>query len=528
MASSTSNFIVGVKTVDGNPSNPSFSFLNDSSTGIYRKTDNQGNNGMGVSIDGVNIMNLYRGRVEILNLVKLPFGDVSAGSVLVCSSDGYGYWKKSNIDSGSVQISELYSTTNLINNSIPVQFNNTFASPPIVVCSKENNTSDCLNFSIKNRTGTGCELYPSLKILNTIVNADIGYVNTCKLVNNTIGCCYYNIIDDRMYFIASIDTEAIKWFDPVMIDDVSAVSIADIMLVDGYPAIVYIYDNDTEDEIRYVRATNLIGSTWDIPITLDTSTSSLNLTAESLFLRIVNGKPSVFYNNQAGSARIIRSNDATGTSWVSPAQISNLSNHQILDVQIISNNPAIIAKSNSVNNMYYVRSNNVSGSSWPVGAIQLYISPSISFLANRGNANHCMFVENDVIYIVSSQLNTNELYICNSLDSTGATWDFYYPLTTTNTTSAFPRMFKVEDVLYLVYNYASGTPSSKKVIRFDSIVQNSFTELGSIMNLNLHGAHSVILDGDDHIIIFAISDGKLSTLRYFSEGSVSWISHLPY
>ena len=29
MASSTSNFIVGVKSVDGNPSNPSFSFLND-------------------------------------------------------------------------------------------------------------------------------------------------------------------------------------------------------------------------------------------------------------------------------------------------------------------------------------------------------------------------------------------------------------------------------------------------------------------------------------------------------------------
>jgi hypothetical protein len=73
-------------------------------------------------------------------------------------------------------------------------------------------------------------------------------------------------------------------------------------LVNGFPAIVYIYDNAPDDEWHYVRANDINGASWGDAVVVMAATTGTAFLPIGLFLRVVNNLPVVFTNNQAGAA----------------------------------------------------------------------------------------------------------------------------------------------------------------------------------------------------------------------------------
>jgi hypothetical protein len=295
-------------------------------------------------------------------------------------------------------------------------------------------------------------------------------------------------------------------------------------MVGLYPAIAYIADNGNDDEWRYIMATDVNGATWGTYVIIESSTADITFSPVSLFLCMVGGNPTIFLNNEYGRAQMYRASNATGSAWETAINISNLTNHQILDVQIINGLPAVIAKSNVNNHVYFVRALTALGTAWPVGATQLYKQGGAPLLSNNGKGSSYIGMINNILSVVISEANTNNLLITNA-DINGASWSHATYLTSTNTATAYPKIFQNNSTTYLIYNNSTGSPSEKKLIEFKKtggIAKNSTF----INTLSLCGDNQIISNKNDgnNFIIMA-SEKKLSLIKFYGNDLViNWVA----
>jgi uncharacterized delta-60 repeat protein len=90
-----------------------------------------------------------------------------------------------------------------------------------------------------------------------------------------------------------------------------------LRIADGHPAICY--RHDPAHSLKYVRAADAAGATWDAPITLDTAGTG----TERPSLAVVNGKPFVVYNGLAGSRMMVtEATESNGAAWRSPVPVT--------------------------------------------------------------------------------------------------------------------------------------------------------------------------------------------------------------
>ncbi len=80
-------------------------------------------------------------------------------------------------------------------------------------------------------------------------------IASVRLANNSIGIVYQNT-SGVMFQMDSHPAIKIK-------STTSQIPSIDICLINGFPAILFL-----DDQLYYVRATNAIGSTWGVPISL--------------------------------------------------------------------------------------------------------------------------------------------------------------------------------------------------------------------------------------------------------------------
>jgi hypothetical protein len=487
-------FSAGVKTNDGTPNNPAVRFLSNGMTGLFLRDQRS----LGVTTNGQVNAIFDTNLTEFVQPLKFSSGAID-NAVLSCDEEGRAKWRIKN-HNGFIQWNELYTHIDVTskNNKIDVIFPSKLDSVPSVQLTKESNYPVDLDFYIKDKTSSGFTIYSDLPMCNQILVDNIGSYSACVLANNDIGICYYSATDRLMY------TRDKSFTTPIIIDDVSVIDICCIKIANGNPAIAYIEDNNDEVVIKYVRAIDPIGTMWDAPVTILTMPTS-GFLHNSLFLRIINNTPHLFFNNEQGRAKMIKSMDVNGSKWHVSTSISNLTNHLILDVKVINNNPAVIAKSNN-GALYYVFSN-TNGTSWPLGATQIFknIADFTPMLVSNGNG-HVLEYINDELCIITSEANTNSLYICKY----SSKWSDCTLLATSDTNMIYPRIFKNNDNTYLLYNKYSGNPSEKNIINFKDGVSRSF-----INSLNYGTDHQVI----NNIIIMATQQG-LNTLRFYDNDLV--------
>lgn len=512
-------FVSNLYTNDGGQTSPAYTFITSPNSGIFKPTDGP----LCVSVDGTIVAKFYNNNLEIVKDLKISGGSDKA--VLTSDSNGMATWKP--VNSGSFVWNSIYKNITP-DFKAKIDFDQKLKSIPNVFISKESSGNlDNFEVLIKNKTSESFELFVNNSYMfKDIVERDITNYSIVRLSNGFIGICYYDLEEDRIYFMHSFDMYGNKFSNPIIVDDISATGLLDMIVVNGNPAIVYIADNGPTDEFRYIRASDATGKKWEAPVTIVTSTEDINFLPTAIFIKEVNGNPAIFLNDESGRAVMYRAKDENGSAFTNLVNISNLTKHQILSVHIIDGNPAVLARSNNVNNIYYVRASDTSGSKWPIGAQQLYIPEFKSLFVNTGGCCSVIGIIDGKLCALVSELKTNDIYIAKANDKQGNSWGFFEFLIKTNTSSPFLEIFDNNNKTVVLYNDYIGNPSVKNLLSFADIEKNnefSLTE-NFMESLDLCQNHKPIKNVlDDNNLILLSHKNKLSLMKFYDNDlKIGW------
>ncbi len=123
---------------------------------------------------------------------------------------------------------------------------------------------------------------------------------------------YYDASNRDLRYLRALDSAGTQWGISTTVDSLGACGeYCSMTLVNGRPAIAYF---DEQDNVRYVRADDALGINWGTPVGMDNSQSQPR--GQGISLTVIAGRPAVAYQNNTNSnVRYVRANDMDGTSW---------------------------------------------------------------------------------------------------------------------------------------------------------------------------------------------------------------------
>jgi hypothetical protein len=143
----------------------------------------------------------------------------------------------------------------------------------------------------------------------------------------------------------------------------------DMILVGGNPAIAY--SEDTKGDLKYVRASNPAGSAWDAPITVVTGGASV--AGPWCSMAMVNGNPAIAYYDETNKdLKYVRATNATGSVWGAPVTVASHPTNDLgqgcrlktFTVSAGSDRPVIAYLDATAGTVRMAVSTNTTGSAW--------------------------------------------------------------------------------------------------------------------------------------------------------------------
>ena len=508
----------------GNAYWPSISFVNDKLSGLSVADDNT----LCLSSRGQIIAKYNYNYIEFTKRIYIPTG-AKNNAVLTSDIQGKASWVISKL-SGLFRWNSVYKDLDITkpNNETFINFSSPLEQSSVSLTKECDYVIDDFDIFIKNKSKDGFTLYTGSPMVTNAVTGEVNEYASTTLINNNIGICYYDINLDRMMYTYEYDDaeDANSTFStPIHIDDVSAVGVCSMTVVNGHPAIVYISDDGSDDKWRYVRANDENGTSWGSPVILLSSSVDITFMPLTLILKVINSIPTVFLSDETNRVKTIISDDIDGNVWPKPTNVSNLTNHQILDFKNIEGRPAIIAKSNTTNYIYYVRSSDINGSSWPIGATQIYktVNGTRSALCgNIGKSNNSINYINGVLCIAITSID-NSIYIATYGEN--GEWRDASLITQTNTSGTYLTMFINNGRTYMLYNDLSGQLSKKHLIEFAKngvVVSN----VEFINTLNFCTDHQVLYTKKNTILVLASRQGLNLVKFYGNDFIINWTANV--
>ena len=184
--------------------------------------------------------------------------------------------------------------------------------------------------------------------------------------------------------------------------------------VNGHPAISY-YD-ETEHDLRYVRASDPLGENWGAALTLD----STGDTGQWTSLKVVDGRPAIaYYDFTAKVLRYIRAEDADGSTWGTPVTVDPTPNcGEYCSLDLVAGYPAISYYYADGPALLFVRALDMQGSSWGLPVT----------VDNDGNTGQYtslneVYLTFDIYPAISYRAGgAGELRYARGSDTTGSAW----------------------------------------------------------------------------------------------------------
>lgn len=178
--------------------------------------------------------------------------------------------------------------------------------------------------------------------------------------------CFKNNNLGSLEFLRSDDINGDSWTGNVINVDIDTDSFYFNYLseVNGNVAITFI-DRNT-NQLKFVRSTDSLGTTWLSPVIITTGILYTSQPHQKLTIKIVDGFPAISYTDFSGSAalKFVRALDANGDTWDSPITVVSGNNGIMASMDIVNGNPAIAYLSSNLVRTYYVRANDSVGSTW--------------------------------------------------------------------------------------------------------------------------------------------------------------------
>ncbi|MBE2224690.1 MAG: hypothetical protein IAF02_24330, partial [Anaerolineae bacterium] len=201
-----------------------------------------------------------------------------------------------------------------------------------------------------------------------------GQYPTLLVVNGNPAISYSSLDSaaPELRFIRANDANGISWKTPVTILDDFAYYIS-MAIINGNPAISY-YDGSTaqggNDDLRYVRATDMDGGSWGISIIVD----SAGNVGKSSALAEVSGHPAIAYFDDTNDDLLyIRAEDANGETWNTSIFVADAGSGEpnllsatgiFISLDIVNNNPAVSYYELADRDLKYVRALDNAGTNW--------------------------------------------------------------------------------------------------------------------------------------------------------------------
>lgn len=151
------------------------------------------------------------------------------------------------------------------------------------------------------------------------INNNVGRYHSMAMANQEPASTYYDATNTALKYIRASDTSTPTWFweTPIIIDNNSNTGLyTSLNIVNQNPAVSYF--DSTDEDLKYVRANDLNGTSWGTPVTVD----AVGNVGKNSTLTIIDGKPAIFYHDETnGNLMFVRANDIDGTSWGHPHAI---------------------------------------------------------------------------------------------------------------------------------------------------------------------------------------------------------------
>ncbi|MCC7476990.1 PKD domain-containing protein [bacterium] len=139
---------------------------------------------------------------------------------------------------------------------------------------------------------------------------------TC-LTNGATGpmIAYYRQDNGNLLVVNAANSTGSSWNSPIIVDsNADDVGLHASLLASGItPSIAYF--NDTDNALQYVKANDILGTSWGTPVVA--ATGNIN----SIQLVRVNGYHSIFFGDNGSQTRFVRSVDFDATQWGAPVTI---------------------------------------------------------------------------------------------------------------------------------------------------------------------------------------------------------------
>lgn len=259
-----------------------------------------------------------------------------------------------------------------------------------------------------------------------------GLYTSLAVVNGKPAISYYDNSNENLRYVQASDTDGSAWTTPVTVDITGGVGLyTSLAVVNGRPAISY-YD-DLNDDLRYVRASNADGSAWAAPATVD----SAGTTGEYSSLAVVNGKPAISYLDGAnGDLRYVQANDADGSTWAAPLTLDSAGiSGAFCSLAVVNGKPAISYSDITNGDLHYIRASDADGSAWaaPVTPDSTGDTGWYSSLA----------VVNGKPAISYCYNSTGLLRYVQASDADGSAWATPVDVDSSGTTGYFPSLAEV-------------------------------------------------------------------------------------
>ncbi|MCB1187579.1 PKD domain-containing protein [bacterium] len=226
--------------------------------------------------------------------------------------------------------------------------------------------------------------------VTVVTPSDQGQYSSLLVVNGKPAIAFWEATNSNLRFVRAGDPDGTVWAPSITVDAPGATgSHLSMAMVHGNPAISYL---GLFDGLRFVRATDADGSTWGTPLTLDNNVTTGAHTSLAL---LATGYPAIsYYDVSNDDLRFIRATDSDGTAWVAPMTVDSLGDTGLYtSLALVDGNPAISYYDRGSGNLRYVRAETFFGSIWgtpqtldSVGDTGLYTSlevvngfPAISY-----------------------------------------------------------------------------------------------------------------------------------------------------
>jgi hypothetical protein len=284
-------------------------------------------------------------------------------------------------------------------------------------------------------------------------SADCGRYASLAILSNTIGISYYDYSNGDLRYARTVDPDGVLGFSAaVTVDTGGDVGLdTSLAVVAGNPGISY-YDNSNGD-LKYVRASDAKGDNWNTPVAVDTS-GDVGLNTS---LAVVDGNPAISYSdNVSFDLKFVRAGNAEGTSWGSPLTVdTNLGEMAGTSLAVIEGNPAISYYDKLHGNLKYVRAANAQGTSWGAPVV-------VDTNLNVGAYSTLAVVNGRPVIGYYDESNTAVKYV-TAVDSAGAAWK--EPVTIDHTGDVGRYLAMTVDDGHLCFSYVDDSNNNIKFMR---------------------------------------------------------------